>query len=323
MELSREVRQLEFRKNNFKVVYHFYRCTDTGEQFTTTKLDELNLNQVYHQYRAKFGIPFPETITRIREQYGVTAAKMSEILGLGINSYRNYESGDMPSVSNAKLIHMADDPANFLDMVDMCESLKSSEKSRLIKRIENIISERRQYLAEDELKNYLIGDGQVDIFSGFKSPNMEKLIEMVVYFSEIMQPYKTKLNKLLFYADFKMFKESCQSISGVRYRAIDMGPVPNNFNSIYEYLNNLGAVDIKYKEFPNGHSGEQFFPVKGRAFNSGIFTMSELNILCEVATRFSGKSTTDIIQISHLEEAWTKNHMNRSLISYVYAFEMS
>ncbi|WP_394351640.1 type II toxin-antitoxin system antitoxin SocA domain-containing protein [Lunatibacter salilacus] len=37
------------------------------------------------------------------------------------------------------------------------------------------------------------------------------------------------MNKLLFYADFLMFKRSCFSISGVRYKAIDMGPVPFNF----------------------------------------------------------------------------------------------
>ena len=38
-------------------------------------------------------------------------------------------------------------------------------------------------------------------------------------------------------------------MSGVQYRAIAMGPVPNNFNSIFEYLGNKDEVDIYYINF--------------------------------------------------------------------------
>lgn len=49
MELCSELRTLNYRGKQFKVLYHFYRCKDTGEQFTDDKLDEINLNQVYNQ----------------------------------------------------------------------------------------------------------------------------------------------------------------------------------------------------------------------------------------------------------------------------------
>ncbi|MBU3676785.1 MAG: XRE family transcriptional regulator, partial [Chitinophagaceae bacterium] len=49
MVLMQEHRTMEFRKETFSIVYHAYRCEDTGEQFTTTALDELNMNQVYNQ----------------------------------------------------------------------------------------------------------------------------------------------------------------------------------------------------------------------------------------------------------------------------------
>jgi hypothetical protein len=58
---------------------------------------------------------------------------------------------------------------------------------------------------------------------------------MVVFFTESMQPWKTKMNKLLFYSDFLMFKQTGFSISGIQYRAIPMVG-SDNFNSIYEYL---------------------------------------------------------------------------------------
>src|SRR5690606_12006229 len=103
------------------------------------------------------------------------------------------------------------------------------------------------------------------------------------YFSEQVQPFKTKMNKLLFYADFFMFKQTCFSISGVRYKAIDMGPVPNNFQSIFEYLDNSGDIEIFYTQFPQGYTGEQFKPKKDRLFNASLFSKIELAVLNKIA----------------------------------------
>ena len=129
MILTKEKRSLNFRKVNFDIVFHYYKCEDSGEQFTTTELDDLNMNQVYNQYRDLFKIPFPDEILRIREKYNLAAAKMSEILGFGTNSYRQYEAGEMPSVSNARLIQMIDDPKKFIDMVNLCDSLDEKTKT--------------------------------------------------------------------------------------------------------------------------------------------------------------------------------------------------
>lgn len=53
MVLMKESRILSFRKEEFEVAYHYYKCEDTGEFFTTTELDKINLNQLYDQYWAK------------------------------------------------------------------------------------------------------------------------------------------------------------------------------------------------------------------------------------------------------------------------------
>ena len=172
-------------------------------------------------------------------------------------------------------------------------------------------------------KKYLLGDHLADIYSGYRNPNLEKFTEMVVYFSEKMAPFKTKMNKLLFYADFLMFKQSCFSISGVRYKAIDMGPVPINFQSIFEYLANKNEIDILTTEFQNGYTGEQFKARKDRPFEADLFLENEIEILEKVATVFKSMSTNDIIKFSHLEEAWKKNEKDKSVISYEHAFELN
>jgi len=323
MKLTKERRSMDFRKETFEVIFHYYKCEDSGEQFTTTSLDEVNINQVYNQYRNKFNILFPDEIIRIREKYGLSAVKISEILGFGVNTYRLYEAGEMPSVANAKLIQMADDPKKFMDMVELCGTLDDKAKNKYLQIGQFLADEKKRNIFNLNFKEYLLGNRLADIYSGYRNPNFEKFTEMVVYFSDKLSPFKTKMNKLLFYADFLMFKQSCFSISGVRYKAIDMGPVPNNFQSIFEYLVNKDEIVIYTTEFPNGYTGEQFKARKDRKFNAELFTENELKTLEKVATVFKETSTNGIIEISHLEEAWKKNSKDQSVISYEYAFELN
>jgi hypothetical protein len=89
--LKQRATQEKFRAETFDIQELYYECLDTGKEVDNTAIAELNVQQVYNLYRALHHIPFPEEIRRIREQYGLSAAKMSEVLDLGINSYRNYE----------------------------------------------------------------------------------------------------------------------------------------------------------------------------------------------------------------------------------------
>ncbi|NJK94517.1 MAG: hypothetical protein HC905_05940 [Bacteroidales bacterium] len=79
MILQNEIRTLIFRKEKFDVNYHFFLCKDSKEQFTNEELDEINLNQLYNQFRVAHNLPFPDEIISIREKYGLSASKMSEV----------------------------------------------------------------------------------------------------------------------------------------------------------------------------------------------------------------------------------------------------
>ena len=323
MKLTKEQRSMIFRKETFDIVFHYFQCEDSGEQFTSAALDELNMNQVYNQYRDKFNIPFPDEINNIRGKYGLSASKMSEILGFGVNSYRQYEAGEIPSVANAKLIQMVDDPQNFMEMTVLCGTLDEKARVKYIQKAIFLAEEKKRNIFNINFKEYLLGNHLADKYSGYRNPNFEKITEMVVYFSDKLSPFKTKMNKLLFYADFLMFKQSCFSISGMRYKAIEMGPVPINFQSIFEYLANKDEIDIFTTEFPQGYIGEQFKAKNDRPFRVELFSENELNVLEKVANVFKPTSTNQIIEISHLEEAWKKNEKNKSVISYEYAFDLN
>lgn len=323
MVLIKENRTLSFRKEEFEVVYHHYKCEDSGEFFTTTELDEINLNQLYNQYRAEHKLPFPEEIKLIRDKYELPASKMSEVLGFGSNGYRNYESGEVPNQSNAKLIQLAADPKELRKLIELSDAYQGRALDKVLHSIDSLLYEQELSKNKIQIESYLIGLKTPCSTTGYKRPDFEKFTEMIVFFTSMQEPWKTKLNKLLFYADFSMYAKAGISISGVQYRAIPMGPVPNNFQSIYEYLANKGDIELNYTTFSNGNSGEQFKPNPKRQFNPKLFSENELLVLDEIAQRFINATTQEIVDASHKEKAWIENSEGNKIIDYKYGFELT
>jgi len=322
MSIQKEWRQLSFRKEKFKVCFHAYKCDETGEQFEDEHLAELNYQQLQNQYRAKYSIPFPAEIKSIREKYELSAVKMSDVLGFGANSYRNYEAGEIPSESNARLIQLSADPHEFRKLISLSKAIDGKLLDKTNTRIEKILLELKDEKIKSAIENYLFVEKQANTFTGFMKPSLDKFAEMVLFFSQELSPMKTKLNKLLFYADFRHFKQTGFSMSGVSYKAIQMGPVPNNFQSLYEYIANNEIVDIKNIAFTDEIIGEQFAPAVGKQFDSSLFSEVEIQILQSVCDRFRNASTLEMIDISHQETAWIDNENTKKTIDYFFAFDL-
>lgn len=119
MTLCQETRTAKYRGESFTYMAHYYRCEESGERFTTTSSDTEDMEQVYRQYRQRHNMPSPIEIRSIRMKYGISASRMSRILGLGANQYRLYESGEMPSLSNARLIQLVAIEENFKSLSEL------------------------------------------------------------------------------------------------------------------------------------------------------------------------------------------------------------
>src|SRR5258708_4328749 len=235
ISLKRRPATFEFRKEPFHITYHTWIDNERGEEFTTLVLDELNQAQIHNQYRSKYGVPFIDEVLMIREQYGLSAAKMSEILGLGQNVYRNYENGEMPSITTGRLIQLAKDPIEFKKLIELSSNeLESHELERINRKVTSKLSgwERLESIVEERI----FGTKAPSIYNGYRVPVMEKIGMMAKYFASHLEPFKTKMNKLLFYADFFHYSKTGYSITGLTYVAIRRGPVPKNYGSIYDRL---------------------------------------------------------------------------------------
>jgi transcriptional regulator with XRE-family HTH domain len=315
---------LLFRKEEFPILYHYYLCEDSGEEFTDEQLDNLNIVQAYNQYRTRYNLPFPDEIRAVREQYDISAAKMAEILGFGINVYRHYESGEVPGISNARLIQLAKDPGEFKKLVAASNALSGNGLEKMNRKIEELIAARSDFRFAGLPKYLMTGlfDSRASLYTGYRTPDLQRMIEMIVYFTAGCKPWKTKLNKLLFYTDFTHYKKTGYSISGAEYIAIQMGPVPLNFGSIFEYAAMQDDITITYQEFQNGGIGELFTPHPQHPVDPALFDHDELETMKKVLDMFGAASTTDIVRFSHEEPAWSENFNEKKKISYNYAFKL-
>lgn len=297
----------KYRGEEYPTVYQYYKCLTTGLQFTSTELDEANISQVYNAYRAEHGIPFPDEIKELRKYYGLSAAKMSAILGFGTNQYRLYEDGEVPSVSNARILLAIRDRQTFLDFLEAAKAgLGEIEYNKIRTRVSTLADYPRTGIERSRL-------------NGFKGFSREKIAAVVAQLiSEMDGVFVTKMNKLLFYVDFLAFKRRGLGITGLKYRAMQFGPVPQDWGRLYGSLqgitmeecmvsDNTNGIKLQMTEQPDDSSLDDF----------------EMGIIKDVIAQFKTMNARDISEFSHRERGWLDNQSDRTPIDYNYAFDLS
>lgn len=304
-----------FRKEDYKVNVRYYVCEDTGEKFTTTEQDQLLFNELYAQYRIKHGIPFPDEIKDIRQKYGLNYTQISKILGFGINQYAKYEAGEVPSESNGKMIAAIRDKNVLLELLKNCkETFLDSEYNKIFTAIKMSGYDRNEYSA---LFKIIYVDDSRSIFNGYGRKNIERLFDMVCNIISIHgEIFPTKLNKVMFYADFYHYRKVGESISGLQYRAMNFGPVPDRFATIYDNVSNVKKRMIEAHGMVGtllSYSGENNFPSLSDA---------EKETIDFIVNRLKPLTVSEIIEESHKEEGWKNASTSQSLIPYDSAFEL-
>ena len=107
---------------------------------------------------------------------------------------------------------------------------------------------------------------------------------------------KTKLAKLLYLADFGWYYSHLTSMSGMQYRKIPYGPVPDMYFRVIDELYEEGKIDIeKTKDgamlISQTTSGERT-PVK-------LITTEEKKLMQEISKKWKNKRTQEIVDFAH------------------------
>jgi transcriptional regulator with XRE-family HTH domain len=107
---------------------------------------------------------------------------------------------------------------------------------------------------------------------------------------------KTKLAKLLYLADFGWFYDKLESMSGMPYRKITYGPVPDMYFRALDELEESGQITID--RAADGHIliSENQTNAKNRLDQ---LSGSEMDLIKKIATRWKDKKTAEIVNFTH------------------------
>ena len=124
------------------------------------------------------------------------------------------------------------------------------------------------------------------------------------------------MNKLLFYTDFLAYREHGMAISGLSYRAIRFGPVPERWDKVYSEFPEIEQEFRQAGDFI-GNVLKSTTPA-----DTSLFTKEEMEILDTVCSRFGSSSSREISRMSHDEHAWQDYYQHSGTIPFEAAFRL-
>jgi hypothetical protein len=132
-------------------------------------------------------------------------------------------------------------------------------------------------------------------------PDDEKLRELILYLSSLSEKDRhfgaTKLNKLLFSADFLAYQRFGSAITGQAYQALPQGPAPRRLKPVMDQMKAAGDIRI---HVGTKYRFRQLRPVAVRTADLAKFTNQEHDLICEVVERFWNFNAAQISDESHL-----------------------
>lgn len=146
----------------------------------------------------------------------------------------------------------------------------------------------------------------VDALLSGAIPDIEKYKHMILSYLRMnltkkddSKVTKTKLAKLLYLADFAWFYDHMESMSGMQYRKIAYGPVPDTFFRAIDELEEAGKIVIERKN----NDGKDMLLVSESDSNKNekIQTLSveEQALMKKIAVKWKDKNTNEIVNFTH------------------------
>ena len=202
-------------------------------------------------------------IKRLRESRGLSQQYMADVLGMSRLSYDKVEMGtkDLTVVEAQKL---SEELGTSFDIIFMnSEPSIDYDKDRYKEIIRRFI----KYAGAD-------GDGRIP---------------------------KTKLAKLLYLLDFSWYYDNLDSVSGLQYRRIAQGPVPDEFFRVIDEMYDAEEIDIKVRGKTMMISlNEELDPV-----NNNLLSEAQDKRLREIAAQWKTANTQTIVDYTHSQLPWS------------------
>lgn len=107
---------------------------------------------------------------------------------------------------------------------------------------------------------------------------------------------KTKLAKLLYLADFTWFYKYLKSMSGMSYRKIQYGPVPDSYFRAIDEMFEDGAISV------DNTKNDAFLisqTISGEQEKLSELNIEEKKLINNISAKWKNKRTQDIVKFTH------------------------
>jgi uncharacterized phage-associated protein len=111
----------------------------------------------------------------------------------------------------------------------------------------------------------------------------------------------TKLNKVLFFAEFAHMRRYGRPITGAEYQRLPWGPAPRRLRSVRESLVAAGLARL-VETSHRGRPQHRLVPT-AEVVPIGL-ERTELEVVDEIVDDFARLSASEVSQLSHDEEGW-------------------
>ena len=149
-----------------------------------------------------------------------------------------------------------------------------------------------------------------------KSADDAKLKELILFIAERSAADEffgsTKLNKILFFADFLAFAKLGSSITGHVYQKLDNGPAPKQMLPVMKEMVLSRVLAIQKRDH---HGRTQNVPIALRRPKLKLFSAEEIAVVTEVLDSLKRKNAKGVSTLSHEFSGW-KLAEDRELIPY-------
>ncbi len=315
-QLIKTKESYKIRSEMIEVDVEFLKCVECGKEFAPPGVLVDPLSIAYREYRHRHSMLQPEDIRAHREEYGLTQQELSRLLGWGLVTLSRYENGALQDDAHEKSLRLSMEPHNLLKLLEETSNAISSKEKyeRIINELKALDEQSRSF---EKIYLERFGHYPPDEYSGYKKLDLDKLFNLILFFCK-EGIFKTRLNKFLFYADFKNYKDNSTSITGLRYMHLPLGPVPDNYEYYFATLVHDNAVSIEEVCFDDC-CGEKLYAA--RKADLSIFSDGELRTALFVKEYFQVMNSREISEFSHQEKAYVATSLGQS-ISYDFADEI-
>ena len=321
-----DVKTIMIRESNiFKGVSveydaEYFYCDRADETYADEQRISRNDIAMKNAYREHEGLLTSDQISSIRSRFGISQSDLCTLLGWGAKTITRYESHQVQDIAHDTILKkLESDPEWFLTLLEAAKgSLPPASYAKYREAGTNLFEQDHDlYLKSAIMAKYARFQNNPE-YVGNTALSLDVVADMIHYYAnspKVTSLYLVKLIKMLWYADALSYKLRGHAISGMVYRALEMGAVPVAYESIVD----LSTIHFEEVEIGEG-TGYRFLPTESK--NYPHLTPEDKAILDAIIEQFGSVSKTEIVRTMHQEDAYTETAPN-DIIQFKYAKTLS